>query len=1658
MEYYFITDGFKGEINNNVMNSVFPNLNNYHKEILLNYLINIIDIIAIKFNFNLQTKDVYEQQFRQNNYKDTVGLLFMLLPYIDDTSGVKKKKLMSLDELYIKKKDDVIYDINNESPKYEYTNLQYGRCQRFNNGKEIRAQEIKFSEEHLRHNYLLLLDTIKTIANKLYVNWVNIRPINPTEIDSMNIYQITDLEIKKHKITTWEPVIDNKDGHYSKGMDASEIYNILVNYLYYSIKNIKWTIYEVYIDNKGYKYLSKLNELLNIDHCIKNISWNQLQENERDIFKTQWKQWINLIVQNQGTNNIPANKLYEIMYVLITFFDSNYKKSSTDNYVRLPTKSQFGEDDSEEDIDIDMEAIKTSAKSLYEYPEYIYEYIRESLIQLKNTWYGIHYFHYNKETNDYELDKDEVPNIIDKDNITTIKNIYNFAKSLTIYGTKKSKQKANKLPKQWKSLSNDEKQLILDRLNRKVDNWFNIKGYLTKIVGLSSSDAQKRNNDIHNNIEKNLATILYYTLASQGLLSVFTPSSKLSDYTLLPSNTNERNNEIQRLVSKEINDKKYQKSYYFINNKKYDELELTIQQKDLSIKTMKYLEAIGDTSVRIGNWINFYAMDWISQIAFFHHYLNNRIIYITGGTGVGKSSQIPKLLLYALKMVDYKINGSVVCTQPRIPPTIGNAKTISSQMGIPIETYDNITKTNIRSDNYHIQYKYKEKGHDKTQPGLTLKFMTDGLLDAQLQNPILKKFNGKRFTEHNIYDIVIVDEAHEHNPNMDMILTKMKYATYFNNDLKLVIISATMDDDEPTYRRYYRDVNDNKMYPLNLSLEEHKLDRINVDRRIHISPPGETTQYKIEEIYEPNKNPIDQVVEIINATTDGDILLFQPGQKDIIDSVNELNEKTPYNTIAIPYYGEMGDKKREFVDNISNNKSKITIPKNIPFSENIDDPSIKQVPLGTYKRVVVVATNIAEASITIDTLKYVVDTGKQKTGIYDYKLRTLKLPEGFISESSRMQRKGRVGRVANGTVYYIYDKGSMEKNKKQYGISIIDFSDKLFELLYEDPSEKLLFDEKNDPNNVIAKYDNGIDAMIQKQYMTKGGFYNYYGIDTHYDYDNNTIPYNYYQTGLDKVTLDDEVGSFYIVHPNELCFKRNIRGEIVDIEGDCKSDFVIEASKYVSAKMNTAWNVLEENLLVFTNKNTAYKTEFGSKLMYFKQKITTLTMNQIISIIYSRAYKCYGEMLILIAMYMTISSSKELIKRIVVNEKQRVQFDDAMKIYGNCEGDSMAILQICNEFLSYLSKFYIDTIDETKIRSEVEKQKQYFLNKDYKKLDSRTLDNFIQLKNTNRITTNKTLSKSESDKMISSNTYLISYLGQIRGIKNESVVKQWCDKRYLNYDVLDRFLETYMRLLNEMKKYERNLYEDDFEITQDRYTKLDWFDTHTPILINPNEIIEMDRIRIALMYGYNYNLSINISIINNNYYYLNIFNPNFDTIYKINKLFPAKGVIRGRIANNTFLDPTCMKSTILYINKSEDKDSGDTEMTFVENIPVNLIARLFPYIINKYKYNITMHERYIKEFIGSLTILKSGNVIYHNLINKYIKTIENIRYHLFNNVDKSAYDKLPIIDDRQQIKQMIRQTNSGQIGGKYLFNAIPHIVINNYVRDLVYILNKKVEL
>ena len=133
-------------------------------------------------------------------------------------------------------------------------------------------------------------------------------------------------------------------------------------------------------------------------------------------------------------------------------------------------------------------------------------------------------------------------------------------------------------------------------------------------------------------------------------------------------------------INKKFND--FKNSYYFLTNKKYKSLKVRLN-KNYNYKEIEYLNLITD---KRGNqlWYTFYAMDWISQINFFNRYINHQILYVTGSTGTGKSTQVPKLLLYALKMYEYKSKGKIICTQPRIGPTVNNTERISTEMGVPI--------------------------------------------------------------------------------------------------------------------------------------------------------------------------------------------------------------------------------------------------------------------------------------------------------------------------------------------------------------------------------------------------------------------------------------------------------------------------------------------------------------------------------------------------------------------------------------------------------------------------------------------------------------------------------------------------------------------------------------------------------------------------------------------------------------------------------------------------------------------------------------------------------------------------------------------------------------------------------------------------------------
>ena len=1642
---YFVTNNFSSEIKKNVVWSVFPNLNSIHQNILHEYLIKVIDTIAIKFNFMPTKRDTYEDQLRQNGYRDTIGFLLILLPYIHGD----KSKLKSLDDLYFSKENNI--DINDSEPVYNYSNLQYGRCKRISYKKGIKAEEIPFSTDHLRDNFILLLETIKTIANKLYVNWINIRPVDKASIKKLQSYQETKVRFTEHKITSWNPFNDTDETKYNTGLDGLDIYDLTTNYLYYGIKDIKWTIYEIFIDQVPYKLINMIHSIVNLDSIINNEPWNSLDHRAQQEFVGQLTNLMQILDQNTSYNNLTPKHINYIATTLVIFFNNSNSSRDAINKGYIPLQFSVNEDEEEDNIELEkIEKIKISAKSLLKCPDNFYEYLRNSVNAFKNSWYAQYYLENDKLNQTSEA---YYPN-----QIFTIKNIYNYAKAIANHTDKSADGKKVYIgyPRFWKSLNDDEKSIILARFNYQTSKgkpWFSIKRYIKNIVGIKDKrEIEKYNNQIHDTIQSLYPDILFDVMCSMGILTEFVPDKNLTDSNYLPKETNAKNKSVlEKLGNTIIRNPNYrsrwENSIYFINQKRYGDLTICICD-GCNLGCSKYIDLISSPKYSIGNWITTYAMDWVSQISFFHKYLNNRIIYVTGGTGVGKSSQVPKLLLYALKMIDYKQNGKIVCTQPRIPPTKKNAITIAYQMGVPIEVPNASLKKDIRSDNYYIQYKYKGAGHDLKQNGLSLQIVTDGLLDTQLKNPLLKKMVGDQYKLENIYDIVIVDEAHEHNKNMDTILTKMKYVTYYNNDIKLVIISATMEEDEPIYRRYYREINDNKMYPLNLFLQKYTLDRVNIDRRIHISEPGSDTQYRIDEFYKPGFDPVGIALDILSSNPTGDILLFQPGVFEIKKTVRELNEKTPDHIIAIPYYSDMTDKKRDIIDKIDRNKHNLTIPKDVPFDEfDETDTNVKLVPKGQYKIIIIVATNIAEASITIDSLRYVVDTGTQKVNIYNYVTRSNNLKLSNISESSRKQRKGRVGRVNSGTVYYTYNEGIMANNKKQFNISISDISDTIYDLLQESPNDIPFFSSYNDPNTKITnlQYQYGIDKIIMKQYFVNGKYFDYVGNLDHYDYHMNQRPKDYYKTGYPKEVLDDQDGSFYIVHPDELCLGRNILGQISKIlksESCCVS--LDDKNQFKSMKMKSFWDILVEQLFLVEKDGKYYKTQFGMNLFNFKTNMIFISTNYLLAYIYSRVYECSEDMLKLIAMTTTIRSIKELAPFSIVDEKKRINFDQLKGVYKSCIGDSDSLIKIANEIITFFTKLNSIQVKDiingsNQVRKRLEEQKNLFINnyesKNFTQIDENLLSTFIQMKNTNRLISSDSISDEELDTFKLSGTHIQDVVKQYT--RSEHKIIEWCQRKYLNYEKVIRFYEVYLKLLNSIKLYEDKKFLVDTEIVEDKGYELSWFNTHTPKLVNVNQ--PKQSIIVSLTHGFYYNIVRRIAIINDNHYYISMLYPNFDNVYKIPKLYKLQYQSKKTIDNETLIPTDCLRQTILFLSKSESQDYPGEEITLLENIDPKLISKLIPYTLlkdNEKRYSIYKHQQYVKKYLDSLTIFKKDAYLHNDIINRYLDTIKSIKTDLSNSSTKKVNEEVTIIDDQKEIKTAIMNQNGG-----YSINEFTHILI-----------------
>ena len=253
---------------------------------------------------------------------------------------------------------------------------------------------------------------------------------------------------------------------------------------------------------------------------------------------------------------------------------------------------------------------------------------------------------------------------------------------------------------------------------------------------------------------------------------------------------------------------------------------------------------------------------------------------------------------------------------------------------------------------------------DQTRKDTAIKVMTDGILLNEIQDdPMLRAF-----------DAIIIDEAHERSLNIDFILGCLRQLADQRKDLRIVITSATIDTE--SFSKAFDGA------PI-----------IEVSGRTY---PVDTYYRPIDGMLEDSGDltfieaAAEQVNEIINHNREGDILVFLPGERDINELRRKLEDSRARSCDILPLYGRMA---------------------------NADQQRIFH-PQG--RRRVILSTNIAETSLTVPSIRYVVDTGLARISRYSATSRTLRLPIEPIAQSSADQRKGRCGRVSDGVCYRLY--------------------------------------------------------------------------------------------------------------------------------------------------------------------------------------------------------------------------------------------------------------------------------------------------------------------------------------------------------------------------------------------------------------------------------------------------------------------------------------------------------------------------------------------------------------------------------------------------------------------------------------------------------------
>lgn len=315
---------------------------------------------------------------------------------------------------------------------------------------------------------------------------------------------------------------------------------------------------------------------------------------------------------------------------------------------------------------------------------------------------------------------------------------------------------------------------------------------------------------------------------------------------------------------------------------------------------------------------------------------DNQVVVVAGETGSGKSTQLPQLCLE----LGLAANGRIGHTQPRRIAARTVAERIAEELGTSLG--DRV--------GYAIRF------DDRVKESTEIKVMTDGILLAEIQRDRMLS----------AYSVLLIDEAHERSLNIDFLLGYLKQLLPKRPDLKLIITSATID----TTR-----------------FSEH------FDDAPIVEVSGRT--YPVDVQYRPFEDSTlpDAIVDAVKElwrTTDGDVLVFCSGERDIRDATDALEAAKLANADVFPLYARLSSAEQQRV--------------------------FRSHP----KRRVVLATNVAETSLTVPGIRSVIDPGLARISRYSARTKVQRLPIEKVSQASANQRAGRCGRVAPGVCIRLY--------------------------------------------------------------------------------------------------------------------------------------------------------------------------------------------------------------------------------------------------------------------------------------------------------------------------------------------------------------------------------------------------------------------------------------------------------------------------------------------------------------------------------------------------------------------------------------------------------------------------------------------------------------